>query len=49
MNQSTSTILRKFAKSSNFNYKRLKKLFKTYDWKKKTWMLEDMKKSLNLR
>jgi hypothetical protein len=46
MSQKAAKLLRKFCKSTGFQYGKTKKVFKTYDRIKKAWMFEEMRKGV---
>lgn len=49
MNQRASKLLRKFSEKRKLNYRRIKKLYKTFDWKKRSWVLADIEKGLEVK
>lgn len=46
MNQKVAKLLKKFATAHKLNYRRLKKVYKGFNWIKRTWFLAEIKKGL---
>lgn len=46
MSQKSMKLLRKFCKTTGFNYHKTKAVFQNYDRIKKSWMFDEMRQGL---